>query len=523
MIGTPRLSAEISKNREGVSKTLLGSGGGFTAYLPSQDGRAFQKMSGRRSKYTSDVPLSFGTCRPSRVLVVSEDPSVRDGVEAELASHRAAYDEARAAVEARRSECDSLKRAFVAADQAAEAKRKEQGKEKALVTDIAVAEKKVAAAKKDMRDLDVNKEKKIMTKKINLSFNKRLDYLEQLTDVGAAILNAEFKLGAAKLSLEMAKDLQQCRRADLERERSDLVAKEQAVEEAKLVFKDIKDRLKAARDIAQREAPLVNSDRTPTPLAAAMNAANLPLNRSQVVEIMDAAQSSADAIHDNPAVIRQYNERKAEIAALQTAIETMVGAGGERMEQFNRLRRTWEEGTKEMCMKLNALFTNYMAALGNEGRVEVKEDPDSYDRWGINLLVSFRTGGAMVPLKKSVQSGGERSVSTIMFLMALQDMVRSPFRVVDEINQGMDERNERLVFKRIVENSVGAARPQYFLITPKLLQGLTAMEHEDVTVLFVFNGPYNLSRPDKWSLPTFFEKAPASPLEVDKRPRSNAH
>ena len=52
----------------------------------------------------------------------------------------------------------------------------------------------------------------------------------------------------------------------------------------------------------------------------------------------------------------------------------------------------------------------------------------------------------------------------------------------------MDERNERIVFKRIVENSVGPARPQYFLITPKLLQGLTAMEHEDVTVLFVFNG-----------------------------------
>lgn len=99
-------------------------------------------------------------------------------------------------------------------------------------------------------------------------------------------------------------------------------------------------------------------------------------------------------------------------------------------------------------------------------------------------------------------------MSTIMFLMALQDMVKSPFRVVDEINQGMDERNERLVFKRIVENSVGSARPQYFLITPKLLQGLTAMDHEDVTVLFVFNGPYNLA-PNLWNLGAFYERAAA--------------
>lgn len=42
--------------------------------------------------------------------------------------------------------------------------------------------------------------------------------------------------------------------------------------------------------------------------------------------------------------------------------------------------------------------------------------------------------------------------------------------MVDEINQGMDPKNERQVFSRIVRNSCGAHRKQYFLITPKLLQ-----------------------------------------------------
>ena len=51
-----------------------------------------------------------------------------------------------------------------------------------------------------------------------------------------------------------------------------------------------------------------------------------------------------------------------------------------------------------------------------------------------------------------------------------QDLQSSPFRVVDEINQGMDPRNERQVFSRIVLNSCGPNRKQYFLITPKLLQ-----------------------------------------------------
>lgn len=109
----------------------------------------------------------------------------------------------------------------------------------------------------------------------------------------------------------------------------------------------------------------------------------------------------------------------------------------------------------------------------------------------------FTVGFAYLHASLLIRSGGERSVSTIMYLMALQEMMVSPFRCVDEINQGLDDRNERLVFKRIVKNST---RPpgrspidhagQYFLITPKLLPNLIDMEEEATTVLFVMNGKY---------------------------------
>jgi len=63
-------------------------------------------------------------------------------------------------------------------------------------------------------------------------------------------------------------------------------------------------------------------------------------------------------------------------------------------------------------------------------------------------------------------------VSTIFYLMALQSLARSPFRVVDEINQGMDPRNERMVHERMVDIACKEHTSQYFLITPKLLTGL---------------------------------------------------
>lgn len=99
--------------------------------------------------------------------------------------------------------------------------------------------------------------------------------------------------------------------------------------------------------------------------------------------------------------------------------------------------------------------------------------------------------------------------------MSLQTLTRSPFRVVDEINQGMDPRNERLVHKRMVGIACGvldqpssrhethhfddeddesdaqgtaAGGSQYFLITPKLLHNLTY--ERGMRVLCIASGEY---------------------------------
>lgn len=65
-------------------------------------------------------------------------------------------------------------------------------------------------------------------------------------------------------------------------------------------------------------------------------------------------------------------------------------------------------------------------------------------------------------------------------------MTVCPFRVVDEINQGMDPVNERKVFSQLVEAACQPDTPQCFLLTPKLLPNLGYNEH--VTLLEIYNG-----------------------------------
>jgi chromosome segregation ATPase len=118
-----------------------------------------------------------------------------------------------------------------------------------------------------------------------------------------------------------------------------------------------------------------------------------------------------------------------------------------------------------------------------------------------NFLGSSNNDNLSV-LTSQRQSGGERSVTTIFYLMALQSKARSPFRVVDEINQGMDPRNERMVHERMVDIACSENTSQYFLITPKLLSGLKY--HERMVVHTIYSGetmPENNSNLDfgKWA------------------------
>ena len=84
-------------------------------------------------------------------------------------------------------------------------------------------------------------------------------------------------------------------------------------------------------------------------------------------------------------------------------------------------------------------------------------------------MLGNREADPLTRLNAQRQSGGERAVSTIFYLMALQSLTRSPFRVVDEINQGMDPRNERLVHARMVAIATGNDEwsPDVDLIAPR--------------------------------------------------------
>jgi chromosome segregation ATPase len=60
-----------------------------------------------------------------------------------------------------------------------------------------------------------------------------------------------------------------------------------------------------------------------------------------------------------------------------------------------------------------------------------------FDKYGLKIKVKFRDADELQALTRTLQSGGERAVTTATYMIALQELIAVPFRCVDEINQVM--------------------------------------------------------------------------------------
>ncbi|MPC95444.1 Structural maintenance of chromosomes protein 5 [Portunus trituberculatus] len=76
-----------------------------------------------------------------------------------------------------------------------------------------------------------------------------------------------------------------------------------------------------------------------------------------------------------------------------------------------------------------------MERMGYAGEVSLIETEEDFENYGMAIKVKFRDEQRLQQLTAQQQSGGERAVSTALYLLALQSLTAAPFRCVDEINQ----------------------------------------------------------------------------------------
>lgn len=183
-------------------------------------------------------------------------------------------------------------------------------------------------------------------------------------------------------------------------------------------------------------------------------------------------------------VLYQLQENEEEITEIEERIPHIEALIEKVKQELDEKRTRWESQLEGLISQVQEDFSRNMAFIASAGDVQLERDDNDFKKWGVVIKVSFRDNEGLSAFNGAQHSGGEKSTTTAVFVNSLQGLTQTPFRVVDEINQGMDAINERRAHELIVQRASQIGASQYFLITPKLLTGLYYSSEMGVHCIF---------------------------------------
>lgn len=210
-------------------------------------------------------------------------------------------------------------------------------------------------------------------------------------------------------------------------------------------------------------------------------------NLKDVQDMIDKLESEIAMINHDRSAITILSRVEKELKQLQRVLPNQVEELHRIESELKNSLLYLEPKLDEIVSKISTRFSHLFTNVGSAGAVKL-DKANLFSEWKVEIMVKFRDNAALKKLDSHTQSGGERAVSTVLYMIALQEFTTAPFRVVDEINQGMDSRNERIIHKSMVENACADNTSQYFLITPKLLTDL--YYHEKMRIHCVMAGSW---------------------------------
>lgn len=264
--------------------------------------------------------------------------------------------------------------------------------------------------------------------------------------------------------------------------------KEQLVEEYSTAKSNYDQHKKgdAAKEI--KEQTLVGEERTSVKELAEKYHSQGTLTEQFVLRTIERLEEDISVLANvDPGVVALLKSKRADLECAQTQLPHLQQKKSDTEARMRSIYEPWVEELSTIVEKISQTFQKKFVAVASDGQVDLVR-AERFKDWKLEIRVKFRENSELKVLDHQSQSGGERAVSTIFFVMSLQGLTNAPFRVVDEINQGMDPKNEKTTHRFLVNTACSNEGSQYFLVTPKLLTGL--YYRPEMAVHCIFTGPY---------------------------------
>jgi structural maintenance of chromosomes protein 5 len=198
---------------------------------------------------------------------------------------------------------------------------------------------------------------------------------------------------------------------------------------------------------------------------AKIETARQPYEVSEELKLVSAhIQKMQDVPDDAEKIYNDYSgnidELKVKLAKLQENKKSML-------TELDSRKGVWKKAMEDLVESVDPPYQAVLSAADASGFIKF-EQADTIEEAGLDLYVGFR-GGAPTTLDPFTQSGGERSVALMAFILSLQARIVSPLRAMDEFDIHMDPKNREAMFKMILSQMKQREASQYIVITPSIL------------------------------------------------------
>ena len=156
----------------------------------------------------------------------------------------------------------------------------------------------------------------------------------------------------------------------------------------------------------------------------------------------------------NLRAIQEYDERKARLDGLNAEVESLNRHIRELTDLMSNLTSKKKGLFMQSYNAVNENFKSIYAQLSGGGEAFMGlEDEDDPFSGGLMINAKPRNGKL---LKLEALSGGEKSLTALSFIFAIQEHQPSPFYVLDEVDMFLDSINAEMVARRVKESSAKA-------------------------------------------------------------------
>lgn len=190
-----------------------------------------------------------------------------------------------------------------------------------------------------------------------------------------------------------------------------------------------------------------------------------PYEVSEELKLVSAQLQKLQDLPDDAEKI--YKDYTGNLEGLKGKLEELQENKKLMLKELEERKKAWKNAVQSLIDEVAPIYQQVLSTVGATGAIRLDEG-DGAAEAGLQLLVGFK-GAEPSILDPYTQSGGERSVALVAFMLSLQSRIISPLRAMDEFDIHMDPRNREAIFKMILAQGKRNPNSQHIVITPSII------------------------------------------------------